>query len=861
MLNILRLFLFTISIGVCTSAASISLNEFLKYKKSLDLMLDMGYIDELEHYGGLYKKARLIDNLNDRESAILDKTVYNKKTFKEKVAPSNFPSFNTSLIDLKEVYSNLFSSGKCLNDSRGKISKCISDYYRDNDLDRQKAMAWFIEAKNNGYHLDKYLFLDRLFEEDTPTSSGVKVSMINLKDQYKHLESIHPYKKNSYEKFWNWLDEEKAFNKVNIDKEKNTVPLIENVKHAALNKHDIDYNYIKTNIIDTGVCGGFATKDNPESGAWITSCIANHYLVAKGDYKNALLWYLETNKLKPKWNLSKRLREIKNKLGKTDFSKIKHQYNSGGIELKDIRLWAFKDIKSGIGTRVVDKVELKFIDELNKDIASSDAKSELKEKPLYSTKRADFRYVMHDDTKLRDDDGFSDNVIKLLKKGTMVWLKNGGNNSTGLIPVRVDRKTWGYVLKAALSGAKPKEFFSANPTNSEFDNDDSFSGLWGKYGGSVLDSKGNLKQQSNYASNTSVDTKAPNISLSQSDLVAVDSSNFNLSGFVKDDSSVSEVSINGGLIAIDDSGWFDIAMYLGLGKNKFTIKAIDVFGNKASKSITIVRNKAIVKNKDKKLIPPTAQFASNPNSIALIIGLDDYKSMPNAPWAESDASTFYDYAHNVLGIPYERIRLITGQESDGIGIWKSLEQWLPSQVDKNKSNIYVYFAGHGLASADGKEAYLMPYDGDTSMLSRTAIPRKDVIAGLDSLKARSVTMFMDTCYSGSARGGKGALVADSRGLRIVKKDKLYNLPNNFTLFSAAGNDETASSHPSLKHGLFSYWMMRGLGGEADSNNDSKLTNGELHAFIDKNVQKSAISIGRKQHPQLIGDKDKVIASW
>jgi hypothetical protein len=55
--------------------------------------------------------------------------------------------------------------------------------------------------------------------------------------------------------------------------------------------------------------------------------------------------------------------------------------------------------------------------------------------------------------------------------------------------------------------------------------------------------------------------------------------------------------------------------------------------------------------------------------------------------------------------------------------------------------------------------------------------------------------------------------------------------------------------------------MRGLSGEADSNNDNKLTNGELHTFISKKVQKTAIEYGHKQHPQLIGDKDKVIASW
>jgi len=195
------------------------------------------------------------------------------------------------------------------------------------------------------------------------------------------------------------------------------------------------------------------------------------------------------------------------------------------------------------------------------------------------------------------------------------------------------------------------------------------------------------------------------------------------------------------------------------------------------------------------------------------------------------------------------------------GIWKSVEQWLPAYVDERKSDVYVYFAGHGLASENGDDVYLIPWDGDPELLKRTALRRSEFIDTLKSLNAASVTLFMDTCYSGKAKGGKGVLVADARGLRVVKKEKYSDLPPNFTLFSAAASDETARSHPSLKHGLFSYWMMRGLGGEADINNDSKLTNGELHTFISKKVQQTATTAGYKQHPQLVGDKDKVIASW
>jgi mono/diheme cytochrome c family protein/uncharacterized protein YraI len=361
--------------------------------------------------------------------------------------------------------------------------------------------------------------------------------------------------------------------------------------------------------------------------------------------------------------------------------------------------------------------------------------------------------------------------------------------------------------------------------------------------------------------NIVADIKSPEIYLNQSIFLTVNESQVQLSGIIKDSSKISELTIFGSSVPINKSGKFNTTLYVPLGKSNITIEAIDVFGNKSGKVVTVVRNKAVVKNTAKRLIPPTVMMNSNPNAVALIIGVDKYESITSAPWAESDAGSFYDYAQNVLGISADRIRLITGSDSSEAGIWKSVERWLPTVVDRNKSDVYLYFAGHGLASADGNNAYLIPWDGDPDLLERTSILRSELIDGLKDLNAANVTLFMDTCYSGKARGGKGTLVADSRGLRIVKKDTLYNLPNNFTLFAAAANDETASSHTSLKHGLFSYWMMRGLGGDADSNGDRKITNGELHAFINKNVQKSAVSMGRKQHSQLVGDKDKVIASW
>ena len=334
------------------------------------------------------------------------------------------------------------------------------------------------------------------------------------------------------------------------------------------------------------------------------------------------------------------------------------------------------------------------------------------------------------------------------------------------------------------------------------------------------------------------------------------SSTVHISGYIDNGDAYKYILIGDDYIELGKNKSFSKDVYISLGESRVTLSTDD---GKYSKSIKINRSREVVASSDKKLIPPSKTFKENKNAIALIIGIDKYETIDSAIWAESDANIFYDFAQRTLGISADRIKLITGKKSDLRGVWKAIDQWLPAYVEKNQTEVFLYFAGHGLASKDGNDLYLIPWDGDPGLLKRTALKRSELIASINKLKPRKVTMFMDTCYSGQSKGGKRTLVADSRGLRIVKKNQ--DLPSNFTLISAAANDETAHSHPTQKNGLFSYWLMRGMTGEADSDDDDEITNGELHSFVQSKVQQTAVSSGNKQTPQIFGNKDEVLASW
>jgi uncharacterized caspase-like protein len=103
------------------------------------------------------------------------------------------------------------------------------------------------------------------------------------------------------------------------------------------------------------------------------------------------------------------------------------------------------------------------------------------------------------------------------------------------------------------------------------------------------------------------------------------------------------------------------------------------------------------------------------------------------------------------------------------------------------------------------------------------------------------------------------LVAGLRPIRLTAEEQ--DTPNNFTIFTASNYDQTSGSINQAKHGIFSYYLMKGMEGQADSNQDKKITNGELIAYLKQNVSEEAFINNRQQEPMLSGDPDKVLISY
>jgi hypothetical protein len=262
-------------------------------------------------------------------------------------------------------------------------------------------------------------------------------------------------------------------------------------------------------------------------------------------------------------------------------------------------------------------------------------------------------------------------------------------------------------------------------------------------------------------------------------------------------------------------------------------------------------------NEASRLNPGALKALPERDAVAIIIGIQSYKNLPPARFADSDARLFSEYAQRLLGVRADKIRLLTDGDAGEIDIARAFRSWLMRNVNKGKTDVYVFYSGHGLPSDDGKSLYLLPHNVDRDFIDKTAINQAELVSLTEATGAKTVTLFIDSCYSGQTRSGD-ALLANARPVTLKSKSSAY--PSTFTVLTASAPDQISWSSDELGHGIFSYYLMKGMEGDADGNQDGRLTSGELHSYLLDKVNRQAAILNRKQQPQLAGNPDQILIS-
>jgi len=251
---------------------------------------------------------------------------------------------------------------------------------------------------------------------------------------------------------------------------------------------------------------------------------------------------------------------------------------------------------------------------------------------------------------------------------------------------------------------------------------------------------------------------------------------------------------------------------------------------------------------------PVIRTKPDKNAYAIVIGIENYRqALPKADYAASDAKLVREYLTKTMGYPEANVILLTNERAAKSDFEKYFERWLFNNVEKG-GKVFVYYSGHGAPNVKTGDAYLVPYDGDPTFIAETGYSLKKLYDVLGKLPANEVIVALDSCFSGV--GGRSVLADGARPLVMnLKTDPVHF--RNLTVLAASAGEQISSTYKEKGHGLFTYFMLKGIKNEDVVKADGSIRINDLFDYLKPQVER----IARKQYnneqtPQLIGGKIK-----
>ena len=269
---------------------------------------------------------------------------------------------------------------------------------------------------------------------------------------------------------------------------------------------------------------------------------------------------------------------------------------------------------------------------------------------------------------------------------------------------------------------------------------------------------------------------------------------------------------------------------------------------KGNQSINTV-NVSIAKSDVSVDIPVTGNNKNN-TTFAVIIANENYKNESAVEFAKNDGETFKKYCIQTLGIPEINIRYVPDATLNDI---RHKVKWISDVANSrpDEANLIFYYAGHGIPDESSRSACLLPVDGYGSDIN-SGYKLDDLYQTLGKLPVKTITVFMDACFSGAQRSGD--MLASARG--VVIKARPGAPVGNMVVFSAAQGDETAYPYREKGHGLFTYFLLKKL---QETKGDVTLS--ELGNYIVTNVNQQSILVNNKSQTPTVTPSVTIEDGW
>jgi hypothetical protein len=238
-------------------------------------------------------------------------------------------------------------------------------------------------------------------------------------------------------------------------------------------------------------------------------------------------------------------------------------------------------------------------------------------------------------------------------------------------------------------------------------------------------------------------------------------------------------------------------------------------------------------------IPAPVSDFHQPQTYLVSIGAGAYRDsrIVSRRYASKDADMVANYFQSLGGVPLSNVRLLQDGTAGRADLDEVLLDWLPLHADKN-AIVIVYFSGQAMVAPAG-DILLVPHDGRSA--TGQLYPLKDLESALAKLKAKQILFMFDGLVTRLPAKANAKPAAPHWGFEGEDRIRLIG-----------GEDVAQGLEDSRhRHGLFTYYLLRGLRGEADTNRDNAVTLGELAGYVRQKVAWAAkTQFNAEQRPQL-----------
>ena len=240
------------------------------------------------------------------------------------------------------------------------------------------------------------------------------------------------------------------------------------------------------------------------------------------------------------------------------------------------------------------------------------------------------------------------------------------------------------------------------------------------------------------------------------------------------------------------------------------------------------------------------------------------KNIPDVKYADRDAFIMKKYLLKTMGFREENI--ISCNDATGsdlrtvFGTPTDYKGRLYNFVRAGKSDVFVYYVGHGAPGKQGRAAFLVPVDASIDYIASSGYPVDLLYDNLNRLPAKSLMVVLDACFSGDSQGGK---LFDNISPGMVRNiNPVRDIGKNSFVLCGADKNQVCVWYPKMRHSLLTYYFLKGLQGDADTDADHKITVTEMGNWLKSEVPYRARRItGREQQPQIRGNLNMVLVEF